>query len=199
MARKTAVKKASVKVPYEQMVLQAVVGLGSKDGSTAQRISKFIASKFKVGSVHSANVKMALRRATRSGKLVLSNGKFKMKVASKAKAPARKVALRKKAARRSVRVATKSRRTARVSVKTRRSKRAAVKARKTRVAVKARKARVVVKARRTRQARKAKVVTAPKVRKTVRSRDLGVNKNNILKKTQRKAAIFAKKAMKKCC
>ena len=100
MVRKVAAKKTAMKqkLPYDAMIRQAIAGLGEKNGSTAQRIARYIAINFKVGAAHAANMKMAMRRAMRAGRIVQKNGRFQLKKASSAPV-AKKVVLKKRAAR----------------------------------------------------------------------------------------------------
>eukprot|EP00794_Sanderia_malayensis_P009998 gene9998-11020_t len=81
MARtRTSLKKSAMKVPYQRMIHQAVAALAERNGSTALKIAKYIAARFRVNAItHAANMKMALKRAVRAGRLVAASGKYKLK------------------------------------------------------------------------------------------------------------------------
>ena len=178
MARKVAAKRSAAKqkMPYDAMVRQAIAALGDKNGSSAQQIARYIARNFKVGSAHAANMKMALRRAVRAGRVVQSNGRFRLKVIGGAKpAAAKKRTLKKRATRPKKTSVKKMKRSTRKS-----KKNAAQKARK-----------AVSKKRRTTRKVK-KVARKPAARKPVAVKSMP------RRSSKRSAARRARAAMRSC-
>ncbi|XP_065059887.1 histone H1-delta-like [Rhopilema esculentum] len=177
MARKVAAKRSAAKqkMPYDAMVRQAIAALGDKNGSSAQQIARYIARNFKVGSAHAANMKMALRRAVRAGRVVQSNGRFRLKVTGGAKpAAAKKRTLKKRATRPKKTSVKKMKRSAR------KSRSAARKARK-----------AVSKKRRTTRKVK-KIARKPAARKPVAVKSMP------RRSSKRSAARRARAAMRSC-
>jgi len=90
--------------PYNEMVVTAITTLKERNGSSRQKIIKFIQTKYKVGEGFETHVKMALRRGVKNGSLSQTkgtgaSGSFKItKKAAEAKPAAKKPAAKKPAA-----------------------------------------------------------------------------------------------------
>ena len=101
--KKPAPKKPTAHPPYLDMIKAAIAALKERNGSSRQAIEKYIKANYKLGEVGS-HLKLALKRAAASGKLVHTkgvgaSGSFKLaKEEKKEKKPKKKPVAKKKPA-----------------------------------------------------------------------------------------------------
>ena len=108
----TKPRKAPKAVPthpkYEDMIVAAIQSLKERNGSSRQKIGKYLASNYTVGDNYEVQLKLALKRLLSKGKLVHTkgtgaSGSFKVgKAAEKKETKPKKVVAKKPAAKKVV-------------------------------------------------------------------------------------------------
>ena len=218
MVRKVAAKKTTMEqeVPYDAMITCAIAILGERNGSAAIDISRYIARTFKVGSGHVANMKLHLRSAVKAGRIVLSNGRFQLPLASPVKeqdvVKRRTTKRRRRTARRGRRAARRSgRRPGRRSVRrsgkrlvkrsgkqpTRRSRRLSLRRLSLRRSSTSSIEEPITPSASVPSTRSGKRSRRGSVR-SLRKSERVVSRSSVLRRSKRQAAIRARYAMKKC-
>ena len=100
--------KAPTHPKYEDMIVAAIQSLKERNGSSRQKIGKYLASNYNVGDNYEVQLKLALKRLLSKGKLVHTkgigaSGSFKVgKAAEKKETKPKKVAAKKPAAKKAV-------------------------------------------------------------------------------------------------
>ena len=105
-AKKPAAKKPAKPAEhpaYVDMIKAAISALKERGGSSRQAIAKHIGANYKVGDNLNVQLKLALKRAVASGKLLQTKGKgasgsFKLAQAAKVEKPKKKEVTKKKPA-----------------------------------------------------------------------------------------------------
>ena len=181
------------KLRYDAMLREAIAGLGEKNGSSVQRITRYIAYNYKVSSANTANVKLALRRATQAGRVSQRNGKFQLKMGAGRRGASKR---RRRAGR-----PKRARRTARGRATRRRSKKRTTRRRR-RVAKKTTKRSGRRSVRKARRPRRKQVTVSRKrwarkpVKKTRSKKQVRSRQCSSRGRSPRRAARVAKSSMK---